>query len=63
MKQTQQEWQTVFIIFSCMSAIGGIVYLLLCDGNLQPWAISKQTDEKDEVQKIGEDAEYRYTRF
>lgn len=43
LKQTQKEWQTVFIICAIIYFIGGCVYVLFCDANVQSWAVKSQS--------------------
>jgi hypothetical protein len=39
----------VFIICAVIYAIGGLVYCIFCDGNLQKWAQhSSETQDSDE---------------
>ncbi len=45
-KQTQREWQIVFIICAIVYFIGAIFFSLLADGYLQPWATKEALDNK-----------------
>jgi hypothetical protein len=37
-KQTQKEWQVVFIICAVIYVVGGIIDMLCLTAELQPWA-------------------------
>ncbi|XP_039293719.1 sialin [Nilaparvata lugens] len=40
--KTIYEWQTVFMISSCVYILGAIIYSLLASGKIQPWAFNTQ---------------------
>ena len=50
-KQTQKEWQIVFIISAVIYFIGGVTYLTFCDGNKQHWALSDEEKLEKETKK------------
>jgi hypothetical protein len=38
LKQTQEQWQIVFFIAAAVYAFGGILFIILARGKIQPWA-------------------------
>ena len=54
-KQTQNEWKLVFYICAAITFLGGVVYVLFCDGNLQDWA-TNSTPTKKETQPVKEES-------
>ena len=44
-KQTQQEWQIIFIITSIIYLIGFVVYSLFSESDTQKWAIEKSASQ------------------
>jgi hypothetical protein len=48
-KQTQKEWQIVFIICAIVYFIGGAVFWVFGQSDLQPWAVlaEKASDSKN----------------
>ena len=41
LQQTRESWQIVFFIAAGVYAVGGITFLVLASGTIQPWAIEK----------------------
>jgi dipeptide/tripeptide permease len=54
--QTQEEWQKVFIVTAVVYLIGAIVYVVLCKGDLEPWA---NVNKKSNTVEDGEDEPLR----
>ena len=44
-KQTQQEWQIIFIITSIIYLIGFVAYSLFSESDTQKWAIEKSASQ------------------
>ena len=44
MQDTRQNWQTFFLISAAVFACGGLLFVLLARGDLQPWAKVKVKD-------------------
>ena len=63
LKGSQKEWQIVFIICSVIFLIGGVGYCILCDGNLQPWAVSAEKSKKEELEVDQEKESFYLTKF
>ena len=63
LKGSQKEWQIVFIICSVIFLIGGVGYCILCDGNLQPWAVSTEKSKKEELEVDQEKESFYLTKF
>ncbi len=47
--QTQNEWKIVFYVSAAITFLGGVVYVIFCNANLQPWAMN--TDNEDNNDK------------
>lgn len=45
--QSQKEWQIILFMCAGINFIGGIVYIAMADGNLQPWAISQDKSKQE----------------
>jgi len=45
LKQTQHEWQIVFLISGLIYLIGALVFIFFGDSNLQKWAYVDQKEE------------------
>lgn len=45
-QDTRHNWQTFFLISAAVYACGGLLFLLLASGDLQPWAKVKDTDRE-----------------
>ncbi|KAK5646081.1 hypothetical protein RI129_004545 [Pyrocoelia pectoralis] len=44
---TESQWQTVFIITSCIQVVSAIFYGIFASGDLQPWAVHTDKAEDD----------------
>ena len=44
---TREEWQKVFFLAAAIYALGGVLFIILARGELQPWAV-EESDRKDE---------------
>jgi hypothetical protein len=58
LKKTQKEWQIVFIICAIIYFVGGVVYIVFCVSEIQPWAMAKvdrdQQIKEKEAQKANQ---------
>ncbi|KAK5646087.1 hypothetical protein RI129_004551 [Pyrocoelia pectoralis] len=48
---TDSQWQTVFIISSCIYILGGIFYGVFASGELEPWAVHMDKTKDDGEQR------------
>ena len=46
LKQTQKEWQIVFIVAAGIYFIGAVVFAIFGNSNLQTWAVVNTTRNK-----------------
>ncbi|KAK5646080.1 hypothetical protein RI129_004544 [Pyrocoelia pectoralis] len=48
---TESQWQTVFIISSCIYILGAIFYGIFASGELQPWAVHMDKTKNDREER------------
>ena len=44
----RREWQSAFIVGGILYIFSGTIYTMLARGDVQPWALGKSTDKKNE---------------